>query len=215
MKSLLLTGFFVLFLSCCNANLRQKKVTRKRFNCPTPSEWPFDAKCAQKREECRSGFFSTDSCRERLACRFRSFTLGAGWDTGIKGICRRNPKNLGLCKDICSESPPKTKCYFHRFMESANGYGIDILSSDRFYSSCKCYKKCFYKTTKTVRTGMNVQLDLSIRQTKNVFESFSPHATFAPKTCSCRDQIVYQTLELHFKVAYLLTNTKTNWLMVY
>lgn len=191
MKFLFQIGFFVSCLTCCISHLHGKEVTHKRYVCPVPSPWGGDRKCARKKEPCYSSYFSTDSCRERLACRFTSRLVGPIWDDGVSGICTRKPKNLSLCKDTCSTSPSKTKCYLHSMID-VDSYGVTIPSSDRFYTTCGCYGKCFRTIVRMVAKSMSVKSDVSVRQISTVSASPSHSASPSPsasfslfRTCSC------------------------------
>lgn len=186
MNLFFLTGLFALYLGFCSADLTEQKHARQFSGCPLPSGSLFDIRCARRREECFSSFLFSDSCKERLACRFKTLTLGPIWDNGVEGICTRKPRTSRLCKDSCAGSRPRTRCYLHAMVEEGDIYDINIPSSDRFYTTCKCYEKCFHTLVWTLVTRTKESSELRTRQALSISESPSPSASLPLfTTCTC------------------------------
>lgn len=174
---------FIVSVSNVFADNIRDEVSRKRRVCPSPFSWlepHTDLMCARRREACYSGYWHTDSCREKLACRVKSRLLGPIFDDTVKGICTRKPRGAGMCKYVCGSS--RTKCYLHAMVDS-DGYGVDIYASDRFYTTCACYQKCYSATARL----LDFNSALKMRSPDSLSPEVPASPSVSPSSSSSRD----------------------------
>lgn len=95
--------------------------------------------CGQKGARCYSGPFFSDSCDNKLACKVSTVGLGAIWDDGVYGTCKRKPRRSVDCTKCKKNS--KRLCFLPQMTE----YHLEQITvnvPDRYFVTCRCYKKC-------------------------------------------------------------------------